>query len=123
MKNTKLLNGLILFLLSTSVGGICDDVVPDTLQNAETPCSPEQLQEKSANVTLQETLEKIYMQNTELDAARAGLRAEDEDVSQANADWRPSLSVEGIQAQRQNYPIGRGTRSHESDTSYNAVVA
>lgn len=120
MKNTKVLNGLILLLLTTSVGGVCYGAAP---------CSPQevqQLQEKAGNVTLQETLERIYMQNTELDAARAGLRAEDENVSQANADWRPSLSVEGTQRQTLRYPIGSsrisGPRTRGSDTSYTAFI-
>jgi outer membrane protein len=74
-------------------------------------------------VTLQETLEQAYMQNTDLDAARAHLRATDEDVSQAIGQWRPSVSVEGQQNQRQNYPIGSGTRSHTSNTSYQATIS
>ncbi|MBL8676909.1 MAG: TolC family protein, partial [Alphaproteobacteria bacterium] len=64
--------------------------------------------------SIQETMEKAYMQNADLDAARAGLRAQDEDVSQANAQWRPSLSVTGNQNLAQQYPIGHGRRSHGS---------
>lgn len=57
--------------------------------------SPDEPKECEGVVSLQDTLERAYMQNAELDAARAGLRATDEDVSQANADWRPSISVTG----------------------------
>lgn len=126
MKKTRVLNGLRLFLLTTVVGGACYGVEPDAIQSIATPCSPEQLEEKAENVTLQETLEKIYMQNATLDAARAGLRAKDETVSQANAEWRPSLSVQGTQGLTQNYPIGSsqisGRRSHGSETAYTASI-
>jgi outer membrane protein len=73
-------------------------------------------------VSIQETMEKAYMQNADLDAARAGLRAQDENVSQANAQWRPSLSVTGNQNLAQQYPIGPGTRSHGSQTGYQASI-
>jgi len=126
MKKTKVFNGLTLFLLTTAVGGICYGAESDAIQSLATPCSPEQLQEKAENVTLQETLEKIYMQNATLDAARAGLRATDENVSQANAQWRPSLSVTGTQQLTQQYPIGSaaisGARNHGSITSYTATI-
>ena len=72
--------------------------------------------------SIQETMEMAYMQNAELDAARAGLRAQDEDVSQANAQWRPSLSVRGTQDLAQQYPIGHGRRSHGSHTGYQASI-
>lgn len=126
MEKIKFLNGLTLFLLTTTVGGACYGAESSAIQSLATPCSPEQLQEKAGNVTLQETLEKTYMQNATLDAARAGLRAQDEDVSQANAQWRPSLSVTGTQQLTQNYPIGSaaisGARNHGSITSYTATI-
>ncbi len=81
--------------------------------------SEENLQPK---VTLQETLERAYMQNTDLDATRAQLRATDEEVSQAIGQWRPSLSVQGVQRQQQQYPIGRGTTAHNSLTEYTATI-
>lgn len=88
--------------------------------------SSEQVDAPQETVSLQETLEKTYMQNTDLDAARAGLRATDESVSQANAEWRPSLSVQGNQNQTQSYPIGSkvksGPRRHGSTTSYTARI-
>lgn len=45
--------------------------------------------------TLEEALAKAYQTNPDLAAERAGARAVDESVSQANAKWRPSVSVEG----------------------------
>lgn len=89
--------------------------------------SSDEVDAPQETISLQETLEQTYMQNTDLDAARAGLRATDETVSQANADWRPSLSVSGNQQQKQSYPIGSvansGRRSHTGQTSYNATVS
>jgi len=90
-----------------------------------TGCPP-QPQESQVPVSLQETMERAYMQNADLDAARAGLRATDENVSQANADWRPSLSVQGTQQQTQVYPIeahGLARRAHNSNTQYTARIA
>lgn len=93
----------------------------------EKPCeNSEQLCEKEtqAPVTLRETLERTYMQNATLDAARAGLRAQDETVSQANADWRPSIGVEGFQKFSQVNPIGAPgrRRTHEHNTGYTAQI-
>jgi len=45
--------------------------------------------------TLQEALTLTYQTNPDLAAERARLREVDEDVSQANAKWRPSLALEG----------------------------
>ena len=91
-----------------------------TFENTfETPC---QTRESQTPVAIQETLEKAYMQNTDLDAARAGLRATDENVSQAIADWRPSATVTGNQTWSQTNPIGRGNgrNTHGNSTGYNA---
>ncbi len=44
--------------------------------------------------TLQDALAKTYQTNPDLAAERARLRAIDEDVSQANAKWRPSVALE-----------------------------
>jgi len=78
-------------------------------------------------VPLEQTLEQAYMQNTDLDAARAGLRATDEGVSQAIGQWRPSISVTGTQSYAQRYPIGSATRrssgkSHNTTTQYTAKI-
>ena len=43
--------------------------------------------------TLAQTLTRAYQNNPQLRAARAALRAVDEQASQAFANWRPSLSV------------------------------
>lgn len=45
--------------------------------------------------TLTEALVKAYQTNPDLAAERAETRAVDEEVSQANARWRPSISLEG----------------------------
>ena len=106
------------FLSTTSFGGISSSLRPQP----PCPLPPE----SQASVSLQETLERAYMQNSDLDAARAGLRATDETVSQANADWRPSLSVEGTQDHRQSYPIGDhslSSRSHNGTTQYTAFLS
>lgn len=88
MKRTTALK-LFTLLLSTSVLSL-----PSYGQE---PVCQEGAQVTEGPVTLQETLERTYMQNATLDAARAGLRAQVETVSQAVADWRPSLSVRGTQ--------------------------
>lgn len=49
--------------------------------------------------TLQEALAKAYQSNPTLLAARARLRAADEDVPEAISGWRPTLSI--------NYDIGK----------------
>lgn len=49
----------------------------------------------AATMTLKEALETAYMTNPKLEAARAGLRAIDEDVAKAHAGWRPNVSVSG----------------------------
>jgi len=45
--------------------------------------------------TLREALGLAYETNPELDSQRAGLRATDENVAQANAGWRPSINTQG----------------------------
>lgn len=125
MQHTKILKFLTV-LISTSIlfdpsfgaAPICKKECQETVKN---PAE----QENQTPVTLQETLERTYMQNATLDAARAGLRAEDENVSQANAEWRPSLSVEGRQNYQLVYPIqahGRRSRSHFGSTGYVATI-
>ncbi|MCB1885688.1 MAG: TolC family outer membrane protein [Geminicoccaceae bacterium] len=46
-----------------------------------------------AEVALTVALAKTYLENPRLEAARAGLRAVDEDVPAAKAGWRPRLSA------------------------------
>lgn len=104
----------LMFFVSSLLGGL--------LVGGKAFAQSQQSMESQSPVSLQETLERAYMQNADLDAARAELRVTDETVSQANADWRPSLSVDGIQSQTQTYPIGEGTRSHNSDTHYTATL-
>ncbi len=94
---------------------------PKEIQKKTSLC-PQKVQENTAPVSLQETLELTYMQNAELDEARAGLRAKDEDLSVANADWRPSLSVIGNQTNDNHEPIGAGIKYHEFRTDYTASI-
>jgi outer membrane protein len=46
-------------------------------------------------LTLAEALALTYQTNPQLDAQRAALRATDEGVAEANAGWRPQISVSG----------------------------
>jgi len=45
--------------------------------------------------SLQEALGVVYETNPQLAAARAGVRASDEGVAQANANWRPNIAASG----------------------------
>lgn len=49
----------------------------------------------AATFTLNDALGLAYETNPELDAARAGQRANDEGVNQAHANWRPQISLNG----------------------------
>lgn len=130
MKQTTILK---LFTLLISTSFLCAPSFGDTplcqKEVQENPCeNPCELsKEKDQHpVNLQETLERTYMQNATLDALRASLRATDETLSQANAEWRPSLSVKGTQAYGQVYPIdahGTASRSHSVSTSYQAQIS
>jgi TolC family type I secretion outer membrane protein len=46
-------------------------------------------------LSLKEALGTAYATNPQIEAARANLRATDEEVAKANAGWRPSLSLGG----------------------------
>ena len=46
-------------------------------------------------LSLKEALATAYATNPQIDAARASLRAADEEVAKANAGWRPSLNLNG----------------------------
>src|SRR6266566_8496942 len=46
-------------------------------------------------LSLKEALATSYATNPQIEAARASLRATDEEVAKANAGWRPSLSLNG----------------------------
>ncbi|HXI99688.1 MAG TPA: TolC family outer membrane protein [Micropepsaceae bacterium] len=48
-------------------------------------------------LSLKEALATAYATNPQIEAARANLRATDEEVAKANAGWRPSLSVNGTE--------------------------
>ncbi|MGD0190035.1 MAG: TolC family outer membrane protein [Rhizomicrobium sp.] len=50
---------------------------------------------RAETFTLVDALAVAYETNPALDSARAGQRATDEDVAQANANWRPQVNVSG----------------------------
>lgn len=52
-------------------------------------------EQKDDGLTLLSALAITYDTNPQLAAARAGLRATDEYVAQANANWRPTISASG----------------------------
>lgn len=78
--------------------------------------------ESTKPISLKETLERSYMGNADLDAARAGLRATDEDVATAYSDWRPSLSAEGGQNYVLTYPGKPFSPSGNTVTTYGAAL-
>lgn len=122
MQQTKILKFFTL-LISTSF--LCS---PSFGEGPLCKQEPQATQDRSKEqkdqppVTLQETLERTYMQNAILDAARAGLRSTVEDLSQANADWRPSLSVQGTQNFTQTYNTSPTFRAHTNSTGYVARI-
>src|SRR6185312_6443743 len=61
---------------------------------AAVPGMPAQAAPETPSMTLNEALSVAYETNPELAAARAGLRASDEDVAKANGGWRPTLSID-----------------------------
>jgi outer membrane protein len=61
--------------------------------------------DKPVGFSLQEALAVAYETNPQLAAAQAGLRATDEGVAQANANWRPSISAGGTYGVEQ-YKVG-----------------
>src|SRR4029077_5188588 len=50
---------------------------------------------EAASFTLKEALATAYATNPKIEAARASLRATDEEVAKAHAGWRPSVNVNG----------------------------
>lgn len=47
-------------------------------------------------LSLKEALATAYATNPQIEAARASLRATDEELAKANAGWRPSVSLSGL---------------------------
>jgi TolC family type I secretion outer membrane protein len=58
---------------------------------------------QASAATLQEALVEAYNSNPALLAERANLRATDEELAQANAGWRPSVSINGSASSSTNY--------------------
>lgn len=61
----------------------------------------------AAGQTLQEALAMAYANNPTLQAARANLRAVDENVPQALAGWRPTVQITGSGGQQTSSTIGQ----------------
>ncbi|MFQ3623172.1 MAG: TolC family outer membrane protein [Acetobacteraceae bacterium] len=75
---------------------------------------------RAAAQTLQEALALTYANNPTLQAARARMRAVDENVPQALSGWRPTVVVQG----RGGYADGTGTtRGIRNDTERNLFSA
>lgn len=111
---TLLISTCCIYPLALGAEPLCIEGCPKVTEN---PCEAKD----QPPVTVQETAERAYMQNATLDALRARLRGTNETVSQANAEWRPSVGVNGFQTFSQTNPIGsRGLRPriHEHDTGY-----
>lgn len=128
MQHTQILNFLTVLISSTFLSVPSFGIEPSSPLKVQEAKEDKTTQESEETISLEETLEHTYMQNADLDAARAGLRVTDESVSQANADWRPSLSVQGQHQQQQTYPIGANTResnprAQNNHTSYAATLA
>ena len=77
--------------------------------------------ENTPVVSLEDTLSRTYMQNTDLDAQRAQLRQTDETVNQALDQWRPSVSVQGAQNRNGNFPT-KGRNSFGGNTNVQTQV-
>lgn len=72
-------------------------------------------------LTLKEALATAYMTNPQLDAARANLRATDEEVAKANAGWRPSVSATGTEG-FQNLQTDKPTHDISNRNQVNAAA-
>ncbi|GAA0535989.1 outer membrane protein [Rhizomicrobium palustre] len=74
------------------------------------PAVPPAAKPEPAKVSLPliDALGVAYETNPQLAAARAGLRATDESVAQANARWRPYISATGTYAYNENKISGGG---------------
>jgi outer membrane protein len=64
-----------------------------------------------AGFSLTDALGVAYETNPQLGAARAGVRASDENVSQANASWRPHISATGTYAYDETKISGASKRT------------
>ena len=76
--------------------------------------------------TLQEALVLAYVNNPTLQAARAGLRATDENVPQALSGWRPTVQLSGNAGVAQGYSRSIGTTgpvTRETDRTPAGVTA
>ena len=77
--------------------------------------------------TLFKAMEKAYVTNPSLNAARAGQRATDELVPQALSGWRPTITVQGdVESESvvANTPLSAGTnRSLQHDRTESGSLA
>ena len=75
--------------------------------------------------TLHDALDAAYSNNPRLQAERAGLRAADEEVSQALSDWRPTVELDtsaGVQAFQTNSSTGTARNQHRDPRSLSFSV-
>jgi outer membrane protein len=79
----------------------------------------------SAADSLNDAFVKTYQSNPQLAAERANLRAKDEDVAQAIAKWRPTVSLNG--SYTKSHSEGKTdpsvVRFHDSSRSWDAAVS
>ncbi|HSZ75394.1 MAG TPA: TolC family protein, partial [Rhizomicrobium sp.] len=64
-------------------------------------------------MTLNEALAVAYETNPQLQSARAAVRAADENVAQANANWRPTINAGGTYGPEETKISGLGTLSSQ----------
>src|SRR2546423_12512889 len=72
-------------------------------------------------ISLKDALATAYRPNPQLGAARANLRATDEEVAKANAGWRPTISVSGTEGS-QNLITDKPTHSENNDNQRNGTA-
>jgi outer membrane protein len=73
-------------------------------------------------MSLREALATAYSTNPQIEGARANVRATDEQVAQANAGWRPSVSLSGTEGY-QNIITDRPVHSETDQNLTNGTAA
>jgi outer membrane protein len=85
-----------------------------------TACLAVSISARADAETLHDALAAAYLNNPTLQAERAGLRASDEDVSQALSNWRPAIEINtsaGVEAFQTNSSTGTGRNQHRDPRS------
>jgi outer membrane protein len=70
---------------------------------------------RSTTLTLSEAMSVAYETNPQLDAARAGQKVNDEGVNQAQANWRPTVNLNGSYGY-ETLAVGSGQIDRPSET-------